>query len=230
MSTIPPPTPFTLPTLITEARALIKGSKGTTFAVILLFALAMILFISIATIGAIGDPADPLPATPPPGLMNPGGLFTAVVSIVLTSFFLPAFFAIGLERSLGLPISFRGAMSYLRFAPHFFGLGLIGLLVQLVVTPLGGFAIDAASIGFGFVVQFAGYYIIGSGLGVLAAIGASARLVALHLRPVLLLNLLFFVLTLLGVVTVGVALIWVLPFMTIVSALVYRRVSEPTAA
>lgn len=213
---------FLLSPLIQPARDLIKGSKATTFLVMLASVASVVAYVLLTT-DLSGGPQ------PVPDPRDPSNLVDAIVPMLLGAVFAPAVVAIGLERSAGRPVTFAGVMAYARFAPHFFILGAIGFLTQFFLLSALWPLQQLFNVAFSVLTQFAAFYVVDAGLGAFAALGASLRLVAANLGQVLLLFLLNVALGFLGVVTLGIGLIWIVPFSTILTALVYRQVSEPRA-
>lgn len=214
---------FLLSPLIQPARDLIKGSKATTFLVMLAFVASITAYALLTTDLSRGP-------TPVPDPRDPSNLIDAIIPMLIGSIFTPAITGIGLERAAGRPVSFAGAMAYARFAPHFFILGAFGFLTQFFLLSTFWPLQQLFNVSFSVLTQFAAFFVVGSGLGAFAALGASLRLVTANFGQVLLLLLLNVVLGILGVITLGIGLIWVVPFTTILTALIYRQVTGSTEA
>ncbi len=214
---------FRLSPLIQPARDLIKGSKATTFLVMLAFMATITAYVFLTTDLSRGP-------TPVPDPRDPSNLIDAIIPMLIGSVFTPAITGIGLERAAGRPVSFAGAMAYARFAPHFFILGAFGFLTQFFLLSTFWPLQQLFNVSFSVLTQFAAFFVAGSGLGAFAALGASLQLVTANFGQVLLLLLLNVMLGILGVITLGIGLIWVVPFTTILTALIYRQVTGSTEA
>lgn len=213
---------ISLSDVIAASRPLMRGRKGA----LLLASLIMIatIYLSVLLAAALA----PQVLSPQPGLLD--NLMVSIISIVLAAFLLGGMARMSLEAARGNPI--RGSMIFSGFpyATRFLTYGLLTAALSVLYVFLPFPLNDAVSYLIGTMLYFSIYFIVDRDSGVLQAIGSSLRLVAANPGAVLLWMLLGLVLAVLGALTLGIGLIWIIPFITISNAMIYVQATEGTAA
>lgn len=199
--------------VIGESLALMRGRKGA----LLLASLVMVasIYLSVLLAAALSPQAP----SPEPGLLD--NIMVSVISIVLAAFLLGGMARMSLEAARGNPI--RGSMIFSGFpyATRFLSYGLLTAALSVLYVFLPFPLNDAMSYLIGTILYFSVYFIVDRKAGVLQAIGSSLRLFASNPGTILLWMLLGLLLAVLGVLTLGIGLIWIMPFITISNAMIY---------
>jgi uncharacterized membrane protein len=130
--------------------------------------------------------------------------------------------AVGLYRAAHLPAGFNLFIEHLKDAPQLVLFGLItNGVVYLSVFLFGGFGAFLAAILL-IPTALAGYFIIDRKANAIEAIQASVKIIMANLGQYLLFILFCLAMSPLIVVTLGIAAIWIMPLITIISGLIYR--------
>lgn len=213
MEGLPPLRTVHLRDVLSETLTLLKGSKSAILlgvACLLLANMLAVLFSSIVAPGSLFGP---------PTLLD--NVVLGLLGAVVSSPILGGFALMTLRRARGEPIDagmiFRGTA----FATRFLTYGLITTALSaltFVLPPLVG---NLLWLGVGVLLTFTSYFIVDRDMGAGQAVTASLRMVAANLGPLLLWLLLGVALSVAAVLTLGIALIWVLPFLAVSNAMLY---------
>jgi hypothetical protein len=196
-----------LKAVLNEARSRIKGSKR---AFCLLFGAGIVIVTATTLV---------LPSLLPYG--RTGELLALIAGTQLNVPFTIALTTLALRRTSGLPASGRELLEFIGYFPHFAVVALLAVLPYVLVEE----PLVSAFLGFllSCFTAFAGYFILDRDMQPLMALWASLRLFVRHARPIVLLWLLGLALGLASVLTLGVGLVWVFPFVMIAQATVYAH-------
>lgn len=200
---------FRLEDVIPRARSLIKGSKRQ----MLLLFLVSSLTIGVSTFVAalVTPPDDPLP------------LALDVTTALITTVFSLAYTTLGLQRAAGQAITVGGAFRYFERLPHAL---LVYLPVYLLQTQIGAaigpFWMLLVSLALAPTL-FVPHFLIDREAGALEAVGCAYRLALDNLGQLLLFWLLMVGLALASMLTLGIGLVWVMPFGIIATAVMYQE-------
>ncbi|MFO7544380.1 MAG: hypothetical protein R6W77_02685 [Trueperaceae bacterium] len=216
---------FDLGTVIEDARGLIAGTKRVFFAISLVGVLAwMVLALAFGVIGAGELRYGPL------GVAVDGGpifslrmLFAFVAMVVVMAVVHAGIAAAGLHRAVGAEVSFDGPFRYLDRAPRFVALSLLGALFSASVSFASGVGGGIVSAFVTVVLSLATLFVIDRDEGVWEAIKGAWGIVVANAGPVVLFALLSLALTIVGGLTLGIAFLWIVPFLSIAAGLMYVR-------
>jgi len=216
---------FDLGTVIEDARGYISGTKRVFFAIGLIGALAGLLLIFV--FGMIG--AGELRYGPPGVRVDGAPIFSLrlvllfLAMAVVMALVHAGVAALGLHRAVGAEVSFDVLFRYLDRAPRFVALTLLGALFSAPIS-------FAAAVGGGIVSTFvtvvlslATLFVIDRDAGVWDAIKGAWSIVVANAGPIVLFTLLSMALAIVGGLTLGIALLWIVPFLSIASGLMYVR-------
>ncbi len=209
------PGTFRVADVIEEARALIAGTK-TVFLSMAAFSLAAFLVaIAIAASSAIS--------------------WTTIVLLGVALYFVSAMVqagmvTAGLHRASGRPVSFDLLFRHTDKWGRILVLALLGSLFN----GAAGFVLNVgAGVVATFVtvlLSFAMAFVVDRNAGVVDALTGGWRIVAANASDALLFMLLAFVLGILGAITLGIAYLWIVPFLNIAVGLIYARTVGIVAA
>ncbi len=206
---------------IRTARERIAGSKRVY--------LTMAAFYVALLAGVGGFLALPLalaffPSPPGADILDPRADAVLVAFLAAAAApFQGGFHAAGLARVAGAPIRFGMLFERFDLFSRFFGLTLLIGLIG-VITATWGFFGSLLSLAASMFLGFSGFYLVDRGLQLGDAMTRSAGMVAANLRAIALFFLLSAGLGLLVVVTIGIALPWVIPFTAVGTATMYAHV------
>ena len=206
---------------IRTARERIAGSKRVYlmmagFYIVLIGVVGALLAMPIATMF--------FPTEPGAEFLDPRADAILVAFIAAAAApFQGGFQAAGLTRVAGAPIRFGMLFERMNLFPRFFGLTLLIGLIG-VITATWGFAGTLVSLAVSMFLSFAGFYLVDRDLQLGEAMTRSSTAVAANLRAVALFFLLSAALGLLVVVTIGLALPWIIPFTAVGTATMYAHV------
>lgn len=203
---------FHTPTLVREAGRLIKGSKGVWFRYFLTILGLSFVLTMLVNLSKLGT-------TPPvaPTLIG------YAIAIFVTLAFTISMAVIGLNRAQGQKVEYRQLLAGFRFAPQLLLFSLSGYalfgIVNLLFGATAGYLI---SMIFGLFAYFSFLFIVDEQINAFAAIAKSFRFVKENLGMMILLYLWTAPASVLIGATLGIAGIWLFPFISILIALAYR--------
>lgn len=192
---------------------LVKGSKTAILFGVLLLAMANLLAVMLSYIVSPGSPLDP------PTLLN--SLTVSLLGAAISSPILGGFALMALRRARGEAIDGGMVLSGTRFATRFLTYGLITTGLSLLVYPLPSLLGQLLWLVVGVLLTFTAYFIVDRELGAGQAMLASLAMVASNPGPVLGWIALGVALSFVAVLTLGIGLIWLLPFLAISNAMLY---------
>lgn len=202
-----------------DARQLLKGSKTA----LLLGAIA-ITGVAVLAVLIAGGIAPGVLSTDPSLLDN---LLINLLSAALSAPLLGGFTIMSLVRARGGAISAALLFSGVRFATRFLVFGLFTTAVSLLFSALPWPLNQGLWLVLSALLSFTAYFIVDRDLGVTDAMALSVRLVASNPGAVLGWLGLSVVLSIAGVITLGIGLIWAVPYIFLLSALVYHHATAP---
>lgn len=201
---------FDLGTVIEKARALIKGSKRYGFLLYLLFAAAFAITGILEVL--IFPLYEPVPYW-----------WTFVVSSLIGSILVLTTANFGLHRAAGQPLTFA------KLFRHADRLGAVSIL-YLPLWALTIFLMEHSQIALfvlivvlAYPAAFMQHFVLDRDLGPLEAIARSFELVLGNLGRFLMVVLLLIGLAALGLVTLGIGLLWIVPFQLVLSGVIYAE-------
>ncbi|MEX2543104.1 MAG: hypothetical protein WD314_14955 [Trueperaceae bacterium] len=203
---------FDLPTVLREARGLIKGSKRTVF---VLGLLGVLVHLGLAAIESYTTPDGRAGTGPDLVWLTVSSLIVLPVTIAVT--------AVALRRAAGRPVSDRILLEYIGHYPGFAVIALLPVLFLSIAGQLPTILVVIVLIVLGSMFGFAGYYMLDRDLSPFAAMRASLQLFFVNFRRLLLFWLVSAVLTIVSLLTLGIGFIWVAPFLTIAHGLMYAH-------
>ena len=201
---------FRLGEVVEEARDLIKGTKGVFLGMGL---------IALAVFAAAGVLTRPFVGEAPMTLFSPLGLLGLVLAAPIQA----AFAAAGLHRAARRDVSIHLMVRYLDRTPRFVLLALAGGLVDGMLVFTFGNTVSILGAFVTVLLNLAVVFVIDRDAGVLAAVAGAWRILTSNVRGFVLYTLLAIVLLLVSALTLGIAFIWTLPFLSIATALIYAH-------
>lgn len=207
--------PFRVADVIEEARALIAGTKTVFFSMAAFSLAAFVVAIAI--------------------VLGSATSWTTIVLLGVALYFVSAMVqagmvTAGLHRASGRPVSFDLLFRHTDKWGRFLVLALLGSLFN----GAAGFVLNVgAGVVATFVtviLSFAMAFVVDRDAGVVDALTGGWRIIAANASDALLFMLLAFVLGILGAVTLGIAYLWIVPFLNIAVGLIYARTVGIVAA
>lgn len=223
--TAPPAATFDLGPVIEDARGLIAGTKRVFFAIGLVGVLAwLVLAFAFGVIGAgelrygsFGVAVDGAP------IFSFRLLLLFLAMVVVMAMVHAGVAAAGLHRAVGAEVSFEALVRYVDRAPRFVALTLLGALFSAPLSFATGVGGGIVSAFVTVVLSLAASFVIDRDAGVWEAIKGAWSIVAANAGPVVLFTLLSMALAIVGGLTFGIALLWIVPFSSIAMGLMYVR-------
>lgn len=199
---------------LTDSRRLLKGSK--TALLIGSIAITGVAVLAVLLAGALA-----------PGVLStdPSLLDNLLINLISATFSAPlvgGFTLMSLVRARGGDISPAMLFSGISFATRFLVFGLITTAVSLLFSAFPWPFNQLLWLVLSALLSFTAYFIVDRDVGVTDAMGLSMRLVASNPGAVLGWLALSVVLTIAGVITFGIGLIWAVPYIFLLSATVYH--------
>lgn len=206
--------------VLTDAYRLLKGSKTALLMAVIALIFATFIAFMLTNIVAPGW------LSPTPSLLDT--LVANLLSVVLTAPLLGGLALMTLERVRGHEIHGAMIFSGTRFATRFLMYGLFTTALSMLLSTLPFAFNQVIWLVISALFSFTAFFIVDRDADVMTAILASINLVAANLPVVLGWLLLGVGLSLVGVLTLGIGLIWIIPFVILASALIYRHATDGT--
>ncbi len=207
--------------VLSQSFRLLKGSKS---AILLASALLMVLTLVATLITAIFFP----------GIMSGSpsqldSLAAALVSLLVTSPLLGGLIWMALTRARGEPIEVGMIRRGTPYATRFLSYGLVTGLLSFLMGILPGTIYQLLGLGVAALISFTPHFMVDRDLQLPEALVLSARLVLLN--PLAMLGWLMLAVLLLvaSFFTLGIGLIWTLPFVAVSSAMFYLHANNNPA-
>ena len=204
--------------VLTDAYRLLKGSKTALLMAVIALIFATFIAFMLTNIVAPGW------LSPTPSLLDT--LVANLLSVVLTAPLLGGLALMTLERVRGHEIHGAMIFSGTRFATRFLMYGLFTTALSMLLSTLPFAFNQVIWLVISALFSFTAFFIVDRDADVMTAILASINLVAANLPVVLGWLLLGVGLSLVGVLTLGIGLIWIVPFVILSSALIYRHATD----
>ncbi len=204
--------------VLTDAYRLLNGSKTA-----LLMAVVTLLIASFVAFFLTSFIAPGWLSTTPSALDS---LVANLLSVALTAPLLGGFALMSLERARGQEIVGGMVFSGTRFATNFLVYGLFTTALSMLLSLLPFAFNQVIWLLLSALFSFTAFFIVDRDASVPEAIIASIRLVTTNLPVVLGWLLLGVGLSVVGVLTFGIGLIWIVPFVILSSALIYRHATD----
>lgn len=208
--------------VLSDAYRLLKGSKTALLLAVIALIIASFIAFFLTNIIAPGWLSP-----------NPGALDTLVanlLSVALSSPLLGGLALMSLERARGREIQGGMIFSGTRFATRFLVYGLFTTALSMLLSTLPFAFNQLIWLAISALFSFTAFFIVDREENVMQAIISSIDLVATNLAVVLGWLLLGVGLSLVGVLTLGIGLIWIVPFVILMSAMIYRHATDGTAS
>ncbi len=212
--------PVALRDVLSESASRLKGSKTSLLLGTALLILANLLALLLSTVVAPGSLLEP------PTLLE--NVTTGLIGAVVSSPILGGFALMALKRARGQAIDPGMIMSGTRYATRFLTYGIITTGLSLLVWFLPALIGQLLWLVVGVLLTFTAYFIVDRDLGAGHAMLASLAMVLSNPAAVTGWMLLGVALSLAAVLTLGIGLIWLLPFLLISNAMLYlHALGEP---
>lgn len=219
---------FSINDIINEAWEKTKGNKGKVWLAMLLYMLVLIPVTIVAPllVGAMGFETELVQGETPGPSVFIGIMLTQIISMVVTLPVGAGFFMVGLKIASNLPVSATEVVSYFNKTLQL----LITTILMYIMIALGFLLFILP----GFYLMISYYLaiplVVEKGLGPWAALEASRKAVTKCWFRFFGLGLVMMVIMMLGMIPLGIGLIWVLPLMLIAFGIAYRNIFGVEAA